>query len=67
MVSWLELGDYLKDVFSDNKRTTPCEAWECLRAILVGGKRKHLNLDVGRNHARYMEEAGFVDIRRREY
>ena len=65
---WLELGDYFEDVFfSDNRPVHPREDWEWLRAILAAGKRQGLDLDVGRNHARYMEEAGFVDVRRWEY
>ena len=32
-------------------------------AMQASGKRQGLDLDIGRNHARYMEEAGFEDSR----
>ena len=65
---WLEMGDFIEHFFfSDDRPLNPCEDWEWLRAIRAGGERQGLDLDVGRHHAAYMEDAGFVDVKRWEY
>lgn len=65
---WLEMADYSEDfLFTDNRPTDPHKDWEWLRAIRAGGKRQSLDLDVARNHATYMENAGFVDVKSTVY
>ena len=65
---WLELGKYIEIVFlSDDRPHNPRKDWEWPRAIRAGGKRQGLDLDKGRNHAVYLENASFVDVRRWEY
>ena len=65
---WLKLGESIENVFlSDERPTDPPEDWAWPRAIRAGGKRQRLSLDIGRNQPVHMEEAGFVDVRRREY
>ena len=64
---WLELRDHIGNVFfSNNRPIDPPEDWEWLRAIRAGWKRQGLDLDIGRNNAVHMQEAGFVDVRRWE-
>ena len=64
---WAEMGDYVEDVFYSDNRSIPREEWEWLRSIRAGGVHLGLDLDAGLNIAQYMEEAGFVEIERREY
>lgn len=64
---WLELGDYVEDVFFSDNSVCPREDWEWLKAIRTGQKKQHLDPDVGRNHTKYMEGAGFVDVQRWEW
>ena len=65
---WAEFGDYVEDVFyDDDRRGCPRRDWEWLRALRTAGSRKGLDLDCGTNITRYMQDAGFVDIRRWEY
>ena len=65
---WVEKRDNIEDVFfSDQRAVKPQSDWEWLRAVRAGGQRQGLDLDAGRNQAKYMESAGFVDVQRWEY
>lgn len=64
---WAEFGDFVENFWYTDGRSKPVNDWEWLRAIRAGGLRKGLDLDCGLNIREYMEDAGFVDIRRWEY
>jgi len=64
---WVEIGDYVKDVFYPNREIVPREEWEWLRLERLGGALQGFDMDVGLNVKKYMEDAGFVDIQRKVF
>ena len=58
------MADYVEDTFYEDGRILPREEWEWLRLLREGGRRRGLDLEAGITIRRYMEEAGFVDVRK---